>query len=358
MRLKTLKLQNFRNIEFQELEFEGDTHFFCAPNGQGKTNILEAIGLLSALRSFRTSDGQALLMEKQTESKLKYTVESAGETHEIFLSLHKKGKEVQLDGDPVKRLADYIGIFPTVALAADDIRLVRGQPGIRRRYIDLILSSVDRDYFLALQHYHKALKQRNALLKIRSSSDAELATFEQLMVEDAKTLVEKRAEGTTRIAENLCLAYGDIADSSELPGLLYQPNTENKSAADFATLWEEDRVKDRERQTSRHGPHRDDYELRLLNRSAATYASEGQQRALTLALMLAQVHFLKSYSGKSPIILADDILGQLDPERQKRFWAAIDSDCQIFASGTTLAPDPPGSKWIVWKVEDGKVTRG
>ena len=73
--------------------------------------------------------------------------------------------------------------------------------------------------------------------------------------------------------------------------------------------------------------------------------------------MLAQVHFLKSYRGKSPLILADDILGQLDPERQKRFWAAIDSDCQIFATGTARAPDPPGGKWIVWKVEDGKVTR-
>ena len=269
------------------------------------------------------------------------------------MTLRKKGKEVQLDGDPLRRLADFIGTFPTVALAADDIRLVRGQPEIRRRFMDLMLSSVDSDYFRALQRYHKALKQRNALLKIPSSSDAEFAPFEQLMIEDAHTLVAKRAEGTVRVAEDLCSAYGDIADSSELPGLLYQPNTDRASTTEFATLWEEDRVKDRDRQVTRHGPHRDDYELRLLDRSAATYASEGQQRALTLALMLAQLRFLKSHSGKKPIILADDILGQLDPERQKRFWAAVDNDCQIFASGTTLPADPPGGNWVVWKVENG-----
>ncbi|HNW41854.1 MAG TPA: hypothetical protein PKN08_08145 [Opitutaceae bacterium] len=166
MRLRRLTLQNYRNAALVQCAFEGRLQFFIGGNGQGKTNLLEAVGCLTALRSFRTSDNRHLIAHGQAEAAIACTVEHErfGETT-VTVKLRADGKEVWTDHERVTRLADYLGRFPTVVFSSQDQQLIRGAPTGRRRWLDLTLAAMDAGYLKTLQTYHRALAERNALLK-------------------------------------------------------------------------------------------------------------------------------------------------------------------------------------------------
>ncbi|MEI6052068.1 MAG: hypothetical protein WCQ44_05150 [Opitutaceae bacterium] len=166
MRLRTLTLRHFRNVAFARLDFVGRRQFFIGQNGQGKTNLLEAAGYLTAARSFRTAESATLLMHNQTTAAVACTLEHArlGET-QVTIKVHRHTKEFWCDQTRVTRLADYLGKFPTVVFSSQDLQLVRGAPAGRRRWLDLTLAAMDGSYLQALQTYTRALADRNALLK-------------------------------------------------------------------------------------------------------------------------------------------------------------------------------------------------
>ena len=167
MRLLALNLEDFRNIESANLSFEGDRVFVLGPNGQGKTNLLEAIGFSSNLRSFRKSGLDGLVRDGQEQARLFCRfLNDSGEEREVFLSFRSKGdKHLEIDGEKISKLGDFLGEFPSVALCSRDLRLIRDGPAERRRWLDLLLSTSSADYFSTLQAFHRALRERNALLK-------------------------------------------------------------------------------------------------------------------------------------------------------------------------------------------------
>ncbi|HEY0944223.1 MAG TPA: DNA replication and repair protein RecF, partial [Opitutaceae bacterium] len=179
MQLRRITLQHFRNIAFASLPFEGRQQFFVGANGQGKTNLLEAAGFITALRSFRTTDNKVLIAHGQPEAAIvcELAHERFGET-KITIKLRAGAKEVWTDQERVTRLGDYLGKFPAVVFSSQDQQLVRGSPGGRRRWLDLTLAAMDGAYLQALQSYHRALAGRNALLK-RGAPAGELSAFEQ-----------------------------------------------------------------------------------------------------------------------------------------------------------------------------------
>ncbi len=352
MRLRRITLQHFRNIAFAELAFDGRQQFFVGANGQGKTNLLEAVGFVSALRSFRTADARVLIMQGQSEAALacEFEHEKFGMT-KLLIKLRPGGKEVWCDGEKVTRLGDYLGRFPTVVFSSQDQQLVRGSPGLRRRWLDFTLAAMDTGYLRALQSYHKALVERNALLK-RGSAGGELSAFEKPLATAAAELQAKRETGVAELAEHVAAAYAQIADSAERAGLRYAPDVTAENAHGWLGVFERGRARDQQFRTTLAGPHRDDLQFTLKERAAKEFGSEGQQRSLVLALQLAQVSFFRARSGVEPLLLADDVLGELDPQRRRRFWATLGEGRQVIATGTTL-PDAELGAWEVFRVDGG-----
>lgn len=353
MQLSHIRLQNYRNIDWATLDFSSRRHFFLGPNGQGKSNILEAIHLLTSTRSFRPHDNKALIKHNSPESKLLYNLqhENLGPVT-INLTLTRTGKKLSLNDTPIKRLTDFVGLFPTTVMSSEDIQLLRGSPSARRRFLDGLLACTDPDYFEAIRRYNKLLDERNALLKKDSTPDALFNSFESMMADTASTLIHKRHEGLQFFQPLFESAYKALGGLNEPPELLYMPDTNHIRHEDLLTLWIQTRKRDRILKSTSKGPHKDDLHFKLHDKAARHFASEGQQRCLVIALRLAQVAYLKEKTQITPILLADDVLGQLDPVRQKCFWDIIGSDIQLIATGT-IPPSLAADNWRLWNVKDG-----
>ena len=352
MRLTDLNITNFRNIGQAALSFEGTRQFFCGANGQGKTNLLEAIGMITAMRSFRTTKRLPLLRQEEPHASIGAQVElEPGTTTQIDVRLSRVARKAFVDETPVEKFSEFIGHYPTVTLSSEDIQLLRGAPSLRRRFFDLILSFGEPLYLDTLRKYHNTLKHRNALLKLEDPRP-QLPAFDTQLAQQATTLVQLRRDALLQIQSHLARFYGGIAQSdTETPAILYEPSKATETAEDFSALLQTNLDRDIFSGTTNIGPHRDDYALQLNGNPALEYASEGQQRALVLALRFAQFTYFQEKSGTTPILLADDILGELDPARRERFWEAIPPDTQLVATGTSLPSDP--EPWQAFHVDNG-----
>jgi DNA replication and repair protein RecF len=356
MRLRSLTLRHFRNVGFAALEFSGRQHFLLGANGQGKTNLLEAAGFLTALRSFRTSDNKLLVGHTQHTAAIAAVVEHERQ-HEtkITIKLRHDGKELWCDQARVTKLAEYLGKFPTVVFSSQDLQLVRGTPAGRRRWLDLTLAAMDPGYLRELQTFSRALAERNALLKTGRAGETQLAAFEQTLAPAAAELIALRLAGLKALGATVKSAYAKLCDDVEPAGLVYEPNFPEPDAEALLARLESGRTRDAQFRTTLVGPHRDDFHFNVHHAAAKDFASEGQQRSLVLALRLAQAAWFQEKSGVRPVLLADDVLGELDPERRRRFWSAIDHEAQIIATGTSLPAAELGA-WQVFDVADGAFT--
>ncbi|MEN8662897.1 MAG: DNA replication/repair protein RecF [Lentimonas sp.] len=351
MRFLNLRLQHFRNIDFAELDLDADRVFLLGANGQGKSNLLEALGLVTALRSFRTQSMAALPKQGEAGYAAVYELEheAQGKT-ELEVQSGPGGRKVQMDGEKVSRLGDFIGRLPVVPLSSGDLMILRGSPAERRRFIDLTLSAVDPEYYNALRHYHQGVAERNRLLK-KGGSDAELSAFEAEIAPHAVLIGQRRLVGVSMIRDTLKKVYSDIAEADEGPELVFNASVSLADVESFRHLLHDGRKRDRIIGSTQKGPHRDDFQLNLEVGGAREYASDGQQRGLCVALRIAQAKIFEERLGIRPVILADDVLGELDPHRKAGFWRACPESYQIIATGTEMPPNI--GDWSVYAVCDG-----
>ncbi len=354
MILREIALQDFRNIERARLDFQGGRHFFFGSNGQGKTNLLESIAYLTALRSFRTADNRLLVRDGSPGAAVSYFLEheSFGGSRIILRIASSGAREVHWEGEKVERLGDIIGKFPAVVFTSGDIQLVRGAPGIRRRWADLVFSATDPGYFLALQQYHRSLAARNALLKRRASA-GEISAFEKEMAEPAARVIRSRSEGVAALNGFLEKVYHRVSGGGEQAALQYISSAgEEPLAGALMDRWKGARERDMLAGATQTGPHRDDFALYLDGRSAIRYGSEGQQRSLVIALRFAQMEYFRGRTGWLPLVLLDDVVGELDPGRRERFWANLGAEVQVFATGTERLAFP-GQNWRFFHTDAG-----
>ncbi|MDQ8185199.1 DNA replication and repair protein RecF [Pelagicoccus sp. SDUM812002] len=353
MRFKTIAVSNYRNIKFARLDVSADRVFFLGRNGQGKTNLLEAMGYVTSLRAFRARENETLLGPESPQSEILYEIE-----HEKFdevearVRIKKKGKEVYLDREAVRRASEFVGRFPAVTLSSEDLSIVRGSPGGRRRFIDTFLCGIDRDYYVALQRYQKCIQERNALLKKGAASNL-MKPFESQMVQPCLEVIRKREQVIGELGGMASRFYETLSGSSEEIGVSYKPNASPDNENAYWDLLEKNRRRDEILHSTSKGPHRDDFELTLNGRPAADFASDGQQRSIALSLAFATIAYWRECFGVCPVLLIDDVLGELDPERRERFWNALDEGIQLIATGTELPNCSSGSDWLVYHVEDG-----
>ncbi|HVU16433.1 MAG TPA: DNA replication and repair protein RecF [Candidatus Didemnitutus sp.] len=355
MRFRSVTLQNFRNLPLASVEFAERRTFLVGANGQGKSNFLEALGYVTALRSFRGAEPRALVAVGAPEAGIGYVMEheTLGESR-VTVTFGSEGREVTWEQGKVTRLGDFIGKFPTVAFSAQDNQLLRGAPALRRRWLDLTLAAMDPAYLVALQGFTRAVAERNILLKHGGRDLAALAAFEKEAAAHAVPLVEKRATGIAALGAAFDRAHAGLVPGGETAGLVYAPDVAPTEIVDFAARLERQRARDLMFKSTTQGPHRDDLDFTLGGKSARMFASEGQQRCVVLALRLAQAAYFKQCSGVQPVLLCDDVLGELDADRRERFWSALDPASQVVATGTALPAD--AVNWQTWSVVGGRIS--
>ena len=258
MHLAHLRLRDFRNYARLDVDFAPGFHLLLGDNAQGKTNVLEAIYLLSTLRSFRGVGGANMVRHGQTGYFAGGRVVGQGE-HEIKMYWSPKERKLSLDGQPVRKLTDFLGVLRTVVFCTEDLQLVKGTGRSRRRFLDLLLTQTHPTYLPLLQRYAQALKSRNALLKQGAFDPVTLESFSREVVRLGQEIILLRQELLPRIAPLVSQAYARISNDAEELRLEYQPTVKG----DFAVALAQTRERERTYRSTLIGPHRDDLLLLL-----------------------------------------------------------------------------------------------
>jgi len=331
--LSHLRLRDFRNYARLDADFASGFHLLLGDNAQGKTNILEAIYLLATLRSFRGVGGAQMIRHGQRGWFVGGKIIGAGE-REIKMFWSASERKLALDGRPVKKISDYLGVLRAVVFCTEDLQLVKGAARARRRFLDLLLAQTNPIYLPLLQRYMKAVRARNALLKNRSADEAALDSFSAELVKLGDEIIRARRELIPKLSPLVRLAYRRISNDAEELRIEYRPSVKK----DFAVELAQSRAREKTFRATLVGPHRDDLQLLLNEKSAAQFGSEGQKRTLAIALKMAQAEFLAGVHGSAPILLIDDVMGELDLKRRSGFLPLLDAarktSGQVFMTAT------------------------
>lgn len=357
MHLASLKLRDFRNYPRLDVGFSPGFHVLLGDNAQGKTNILEAIYLMATLRSFRGVGGAQMVRHGAKGYFVSGEVVGQGE-HEIKMYWSVRERKLSLDGQPVKKLGDYFGTLRTVVFCTEDLQLVKGTARARRRFLDLLLAQTQPGYLPLLQRYMATVRQRNALLKQRVLDETSLEVFSAEMIKLGNELIRARRELIPKFSPLARLAYRRISNDAEELRIEYAPSVKH----DFAVELAQARGREKTFRATLVGPHRDDLTLLQNEKSAAQFGSEGQKRTLVIALKMAQAEFLGGLHGSPPVLLIDDVMGELDVKRRAGFLPLLDSarrtSGQVFMTCTEENwPRELGKDLQRWTVKNGTVER-
>src|SRR5256886_10051026 len=271
--LAHLRLRDFRNYARLDIDFTPGFHLLLGDNAQGKTNLLEAIYLLATLRSFRGVGGALMIRDGQKGYFVGASVLGQGH-HEIKMYWSASERKLSLDGRPVRKLTDYLGALRVVVFCTEDLQLVKGTARMRRRFLDLLLSQTHPTYLPLLQRYTQALRSRNVLLKKGPLDEAALESFSRELVNLGNQIVQRRRELAPKLSPLVRLAYRRIADDAEELRVEYQPSVKT----DFAVELAQSRLRERTYRSTLLGPHRDEVQLLLNDRSAAHYGDRKSTR--------------------------------------------------------------------------------
>ncbi len=356
MHLAHLRLRDFRNYPRLDVDFSPGFQLLLGDNAQGKTNILEAVYLLATLRSFRGVGGAQMIRHGAKGYFVGAQVIGQGE-HDIKMYWAARERNLTLDAQPVKKLGNYLGTLRTVIFCTEDLELVKGTSRSRRRFLDLLLAQTNPGYLPLLQRYMQAVRARNALLKQRTLDEASLESFSRELVATGTQLIRARAELIPRFSPLARLAYRRISHDAEELRIEYQPSVKNDFAVELAQV----RAREQSYRSTLVGPHRDEVQLLLNEKSAAQFGSEGQKRTLAVALKMAQAEYLTGIHGSAPVLLIDDVMGELDVKRRSGLLPLLDAarktSGQVFMTCTEENwPRELGRDLFRWEVKTGTLT--
>ncbi|MCR5829176.1 MAG: DNA replication/repair protein RecF [Lachnospiraceae bacterium] len=357
MKIKRLELANFRNYESLSVDFSENVNILYGDNAAGKTNILEAIYMCATTRSQRQSKEKDMIRFGSDEAHLRMIAADELSERRIDMQLSRtKAKGVALDGQPLIRAGQLFGLLGIISFCPDDLSMIKAGPAERRRFIDMEASQVDRLYMHNLSSYNKVLAQRNNLLKqvaINKELLGTLDVWDDQLVEYGSYLIEKRAEFVEELEKIAGPVHRAVSGEKEDIRLKYAPDTSKK---DFKEKLFLNRDRDIAVTFTTTGPHRDDLEFEINGKNARTFGSQGQQRTTALSMKLAEIELVKNVSGKAPILLLDDVLSELDRNRQTQLLG-FTQGVQTFITCTGVEEFVKERTEInkVFKVGDGKL---
>ncbi|MDI3533971.1 MAG: replication and repair protein RecF [Thermosediminibacterales bacterium] len=370
MRLNNIVLYNFRNYHYTNIKFGKGLNVFIGDNAQGKTNLIEAIYLLSFGQSFKSLKDSHLIRLNSTDARVKAEVEKKRETLEISLTFSKKQKkQFEINNIEIKKLKDFIGNVNVVLFSPDDLKLVKEGPSHRRKFIDSEISQVSPNYRNKLMCYHKILYQRNTLLKELQKKGRlidSLQIWNLQLADYGAYLILKRKEFINKMVMLSRLIHRRITDGLEELDIKYDSSVEIGNLnqhKDIKKVFLEDLKKNFEEEYKRGttiiGPHRDDIKIFINGTDVRTYGSQGQQRTAALSLKLAEIELIKSEVGDYPILLLDDVFSELDEKRRYHLLSYV-KKIQTFLTTTHLSELaanllPENSEFFV--IQNGSIKR-
>ncbi len=347
--LADLQLRNFRCFQSLTVELSPGFNFFIGRNGQGKTSILEAACVLLRLQSQR---GAAFRNVVRFGEK-SFAVSGRGGPHQLdfrFSSLHRK---VILDDTEQRTLDDYLRVARVVSFANTDIELARSSSEPRRRYLDFLAVQINPIYRPTLRAYERALRSRNALLKSPHPRPRELAAYDGPLIENGTSYPKCGARLVERLAPFAAAAHHEISATHEQLEIRFAPG----NSADFATDLANSRPEELRLRQTIVGPHRDDIEILVQGKPTASFASEGQQRTVALSLKIAQSRVFQIEEERAPLLLIDDIFGELDPERRNALLLQLPTEAQKLVTATTMQWVENHMSEPVMEIKAGQVRR-
>ncbi|MCM1309530.1 MAG: DNA replication/repair protein RecF [Bacteroides sp.] len=362
MQLKSLALDNFKNIAEARLEFSPKVNGLLGRNGMGKSNLLDAIYTLSFTKSFCRVPDAMLIRSGEQFAMVRGQYERRGVDEDVTLGLTDgKRKSLKRKGKEYQRMSEHIGVFPLVMVSPADVDLVRESPDERRRWMDMVISQSDPRYLDALIRYNRALEQRNRLLKDGVSDTVIHESLITMMQGAADYLYEVRTDWVERLRPIFSKFYGRISDGSEQPGLCYV--SQRQEYVSYEEMMAKHRDRDFILRHTSAGPHRDDIELTLNGMDMRRTGSQGQCKTFVIALRLAQYEFLQQATGMKPLLLLDDIFDKLDATRVEAIVRLVDDPAfgQIFITDTNRSHldeimTRTGGDYRLWEVRNGAFT--
>lgn len=358
MIVNRIELENFRNYKDLELELDPNKNILYGNNAQGKTNILEAIYICSTTKSHRSNKDIELIKFNEREAHIKLFITKKDKEHRIDVHLRKnKTKGIAVDGIPIKRASELFGIFNVIFFAPEDLNIIKNGPSERRRFMDLEMCQLDKIYVHNLINYNKVLNQRNRVLKDISfdeNLEETLDVWDEQLCLYGKEIIKKREEFIEQISEIIKPIHKNLTNNEEKIKIDYHKNVEIK---DFEKALRKNRKNDLRYKSTSVGPHRDDILFFNKDENIRIYGSQGQKRTMALSLKLAEIELVKKIINDTPVLLLDDVLSELDSERQNHLLNSLDN-IQTIVTCTGLDEFVENSFNIdkIFKVDNAKVT--
>ena len=347
MKLTNLQLQNFRNYESVQLEFTDGVHVFIGENAQGKTNLMESIYALAMTKSHRTTNDKELIGWNKEFATIKGTVEKTATKTNLELQFSKKGKIAKVNYLEQKRLSSYLGNLNVILFAPENLTLVKGSPQNRRKFVDMELGQMSSLYLYDLVEYNRVLKQRNTYLKQlaikKKQPDEYLDVLSEMLSELASKIVFHRLDFMKQLEALAIPIHDQLSLGREKFSVSYQATipledglTPSQMKEIYIDQFKKNQTREEDQATTLIGPHRDDLIFYLNEIPVQTYGSQGQQRSTVLSLKLAEIELMKLSTGEYPLLLLDDVLSELDDDRQTHLIKAIENKVQTFITTTSL----------------------
>ena len=369
MRLERLEVVDFRNHDRASVELPAGVSALVGPNGVGKTNLLEAVGYLATLGSHRVGQDAALIRAGSSSAVIRAAVQRAGRRLLVDLELRPgSGVRGRVNGAPVPRARDLLGVVRATVFAPEDLGLVRGDPEERRRFLDTLATQRLPRYHGSRQDYDRVLRQRNTLLRsaggrLPASALATLEVWDEKLASAGAEIWSERLRLVAALTPRVELAYQRLAGRDDVVDVAYVSSVAGTAGLDpdpakLAQALRERLVADRAREVERgitlSGPHRDDLALALRGLPARTHASHGEAWSLALALRLGS-HWLLAEEGEEPVLLMDDVFAELDRQRRDRVAEAALAAEQTIVTAAVPEELPPELNAAVFHVEPGSV---
>lgn len=362
MHINKLKLENYRNYKEIEVEFDKSVNLILGENAQGKTNLLEAVYLASMGKSFRTSKDKELIKFDAQMCRIKAEYEKYDDNGSVEIAISSEGKKgIKVDGVNVKKISDLMESILTVIFSPEDLKIIKEEPGKRRTFIDRELCQLKISYFNNLKNYKKVLQQRNTYLKENHIDEAFLDVYNRQLASYGARIIAERREFVKKlnlISKDIHSKITNGREEIEIRYLSDIPIEESVDMIDnnFLSALKKSENSDKYLRNTSRGPHKDDMKVLINNIDARKYGSQGQQRTAALSLKLAEIVLIKEEKDESPILLLDDVMSELDNERQKFLVNSL-SDVQIFLTTTELNDEVKESlpEGKIIRVEKGSV---
>lgn len=336
MIIKSLELMNFRNYEFLDLKFNEGTNILYGDNAQGKTNVLEAIYISATTKSHKGSKDRDIVNFNEEESHIRTYLEKEGNQYKVDMHLRKnKSKGIAIDGQKIKRAADLLGLLNVVFFSPEDLSIIKNGPAERRRFIDMELCQLDNFYLYNLNHYNKIVNQRNKLLKdmyFNPQLKETLNIWDSQLISFGSKIIERRRIFVNQLNEIIYDIHKKLSGDKEELFIKYEPDVEIENFEKAINSSQERDIK--LKQTS-VGPHRDDFCFMIGNIDIRKFGSQGQQRTAALSLKLSEIEIVKKITKDNPVLLLDDVLSELDSNRQNHLLNSI-GDIQTIITCTGL----------------------